>query len=146
MQIIITLHVLRACHKHRQASARAAKQVRPKAALACILYRLPVEYVARSRYINSTDDHSWAAIQDSKSRHIRQAELELIDKTITTRPGYRTRDSNVNHRGHVNCDSDRRPMATKCLSSQGQVQFSGDRRRAAIARSPLLVSYFTLCL
>ena len=50
------------------------------------IYRLPVEYMkaARSRYtcINSTGDCGWAAIQDSESRHIQQA--DLIDETIAT--------------------------------------------------------------
>ena len=45
-------------------------------------YRLPVEWAARSRYINSTGDRGWAAIRDSESCHIRLA--DLIEKTIPT--------------------------------------------------------------
>ena len=38
------------------------------------------------------------------------------------------------------------PVATERLSSQGQAKFSGDRRLAATARSPLALSYLTMHL
>ena len=62
---------------------------------ACQLNRLQ----ARSRYINSTGDRSWVAIQDSESRHIWQDDL----KRIMAGRLYRMPDSNENHKGQVNC-------------------------------------------
>ena len=89
----------------------------------------------RSRYINSTGDrdHSWVVIQDTKSSHIRQA--DLIDETRQSwSDGYGMANSNEKMRitceGEINCWSN-----TKCLSSQSQAKFSGDCRRAATARS-----------
>ena len=61
------------------------------------------------------------------------------------RDSYRTIDWNENDKGQVNCEQSL-PSSYRTLLKQGQAKFSGDLRRAATARSPLLVSYFIMRL
>ena len=72
-------------------------------------------------YINSTDYHGWAASES------RQADLDNYD-----RAGYRTPDSNENHKGQVNC----RAITSYQLQNASQARARRNSVAIAVGRLP----------